>query len=154
MNKFDLTERNMSEPHSPLQVKSTSGNSWRSDTTEDIGLVTTTLLPLLGGFRAERSLLQQSSAPLGFWIRVEPLIGLLRDREDSVSACSKKTYFTARSRARLRVITCSSSMLLDRDRPCYSYFNLNASRECVNKWRSSFLVWIHLLSFTGHIEPS
>lgn len=34
-------------------------------------------------------------------------MGLLRDREDSVSVCSKKTYFTARSRARLRVITCS-----------------------------------------------
>lgn len=35
-------------------------------------------------------------------------MGLLRDKEDSVSVCSKKTYLTARSRARLRVITCST----------------------------------------------
>lgn len=36
---------------------------------------------------------------------------LLRDSDDSVSVCSKKTYFTARSRASPRVITCSRSIL-------------------------------------------
>lgn len=38
-------------------------------------------------------------------------MGLRRDSDDSVSACSKNTYLTARSSARPRVITCSRSML-------------------------------------------
>lgn len=46
-------------------------------------------------------------------------MGLLRDSEDSVSACSKRTYLTARSRARPSVITCSSSTLRGGDRQCY-----------------------------------
>lgn len=64
------------------------------------------------GFRAGKSLLQQSPANLGFWVVGELIMGLMRDREDSASVCSKKTYFTASSRARPRVITCSRSILL------------------------------------------
>ncbi|TNN33309.1 hypothetical protein EYF80_056528 [Liparis tanakae] len=58
------------------------------------------------------SLLRQSPATEGLGVRGELRMGLIRDREDSASVCSKKTYFTASSRARPSVISCSRSMLL------------------------------------------
>lgn len=66
--------------------------------------------PLLWALAAGKSLPQQSPGLVG-----EPAMGLLREGRDSASACSKKTYLTARSSARPRVITCSRSMLEDRE---------------------------------------
>lgn len=85
-----------------------SAESFRSDA----GLVARIPLAVLWGFGAVGSLRQQSPAVLSFCVGAEPIMGPLRDSEDSVSACSKKTYFTARSRARPRVITCSRSILM------------------------------------------
>lgn len=67
-----------------------------------------TPLAAFWGLGTGRSLLLRRSQQIGG----ELIMGLLRDSEDSVSACSKKTYLTARSRARPRVITCSRSMLV------------------------------------------
>lgn len=54
------------------------------------------------------SLLQHSSPAL---LLDRKVCGVLIDKDDSVSACSKKTYFTASNRARDRVMTCSMSKL-------------------------------------------
>lgn len=97
-----------------LNVVSASVESLESDTAgEEGGLLAVVLLMVFWGFGAGNSLLNLSSTALGLWMGGELIMGLLRDREDSVSVCSKKTYFTARSRARPRVITCSRSMLVD-----------------------------------------
>lgn len=89
--------------------ESASAEHFESGTAEEVGLVITALL--IRGFGAGTSLLQQSSTTLVFWVGEELIMVLLRDREDSASVCSKKTYFTARSSARPSVITCSRSIL-------------------------------------------
>ena len=97
-----------------MNAVSASVESLESDTAaEEGGLVAVVLFVVFWGFGLGNSRLQQSSAALGFCGGGELIMGLMRDREDSVSGCSKKTYFTARSRARARVITCSRSMLGD-----------------------------------------
>lgn len=83
-----------------------------SETAGEVGLVAKVPFMVAWGFGAGKSLLQQFPGNMGFWLGGELIIGLMRDREDSVSVCSKKTYFTARSRARPRVITCSRSILV------------------------------------------
>lgn len=95
-----------------LIAASASGDGLGSGTA---GGVETTSFVLLWTLWAGGSLLQQSSDTRGFWAGEELMIGVLRDREDSVSVCSKRTYFTARTRARPSVITCSRSMLTERE---------------------------------------
>lgn len=90
---------------------SASGEGLESETAEVVEVVAKVPFIVLGGFGAGRSLLQQSAATRGFRGGGELIMGLLRDSDDSVSVCSKKTYFTARSRARPSVITCSRSIL-------------------------------------------
>lgn len=96
-----------------LDTVSASGEDFESHTAEVVGLVAKVLFKIFWGFWTGKSLLQQSPAAQGLGVGAELIMGLLRDKEDSASVCSKKTYFTARSSARPRVITCSRSILAD-----------------------------------------
>lgn len=100
---------------------SASEESFTSETAaKEVGMVAKTLLDVFWGFRAGRDLMQQSSVTQGFGLGVELIMVLLSESEDSVSACSKNTYFTARIRARPRVITCSRS-ILEREKVIYQW---------------------------------
>lgn len=64
-----------------------------------------------GGTHGGAGFMQQVSV----WSRLRAggdiVMGFLRDSVDSTSACSKKMYLTASSRANARQMTCSTSML-------------------------------------------
>lgn len=107
------------------------------------------LFVVFNGFGAAKPLLQQFSAAWNFWAGEELIIGLLMDSEDSVSVCSQRTYFTARSRAKPRVITCSRSMLIERE-----------ERRVIQQWDSNYSKRLsfldskcYLLSCRFHMEP-
>lgn len=100
------------EPALPLSLTVPSApGELGSESTKGLGLVAKIPFRTLRGFEAARSLRQHSPVSQSIWVDGAPIMGLLRDREDSASVCSKKTYFTASSSARPRVITCSRSML-------------------------------------------
>lgn len=83
---------------------SASGDGFESETANEVWLVAKVPFATFWDFSAGKSGLQQSPVARGGGALI---MGLLREKEDSVSVCSKKTYFTARSRARPSVITCS-----------------------------------------------
>lgn len=109
---------------------------------------------ILWGFGGTGSPLQYSPETLGFWVGEELIMGLLREKEDSVSVCSKKTYFTARSRARLRVITCSRPILGgDDERQSQTCGLLHWYQWHADIFMQRMLFCFYLVSLIGHIVP-
>lgn len=138
-----------------LSVLPLSLIAFASEELEWMGLVAKTpLFSIFWGFETGKSLLRHSPDSQSSWVGGALIMGLLREKEDSASACSKKTYFTASSRARPRVITCSRSMLYRKAQ--HPRLNQPSLKIDTIIWiiRDCFVCCIYLESFRGSILPS
>lgn len=118
-------------PALPLSLTvSEAPGEFRSESTKGLGLVAKIPFRTLRGFEATKSLRQHSPVSQSIWVDGALIMGLLRDREDSASVCSKKTYFTASNSARPRVITCSRSMLYREHPTPRTYSTCSITSKC------------------------
>lgn len=138
----------------PLSLTVSASGEFRSESTKGLGLVAKTPFIMFRGLEVTKSLLQDSAVSQSIWVDGALIMGLLRDREDSASVCSKKTYFTASNSARPRVITCSRSMLY-REHPTSRTYSTTFNNRQMFLANKSFLVYcLYLESFRGSIWPS
>lgn len=132
----------------PLSLAVSASGAFGSESIKGLGLVAKIPFITFWGFEATKSLLQHSPAS-SIWVDGALIMGLLRDREDSASVCSKKTYFTASNSARPRVITCSRSTLHREDPTSRTYSTTFNNRQIrafvftVFTWRASEAAYYH-----------
>lgn len=138
----------------PLSLTVSASGEFESGSTEGLLLVAKILLIFIWGFEGGKSLLQHSPASQSIWVGGALIIGLLREKEDSASACSKKTYFTASSSARPRVITCSRSMLYREGPTSRAYSTMSHNRQIYLGNKTFFFTWRALEAACCHWSPA